>query len=1179
MGRELREPAGARQVGASVTSCSSCGEPVAQDARFCAACGAALDARPTAREARKVVSALFADVVGSTGLAERLDPEDFKSVVDGAVRRMVAAVEMFGGAVLQIAGDGMLALFGAPAAHEDDPERAVLAGLRIVEDIALYAESVAREWGVEDLAVRVGVETGLVALGLVGGGGKVEYGAAGDALNTAARLQAASDAGTVLVGHDTQRLIAGLFLWDEPRELTLKGKAEPVVAYAVRGQRSTPAGERAGALRARIVGRERELALGAEAIERVLDGSGRVLLVSGEAGIGKSRIVAELRHRFESSAVSDGQPRWLEGRCVSYGEGLPYWPFRGLLRAWLAAADQTEPDVARALRRECERLFGGRGDELVALLEAVVGAGGGEAPAAGEIPPEVLQRQIQDSVVTILRRLARDGPLAVSLDDLHWADSSSLALLERILGLVEQAPILLVMAARPESADPFSRLAEMALRELPRRSHRLTLGSLAGDADRGLLDELVGAGTLPAELERRLLGRAEGNPFYLEELVRSLIDGGALARAEDTWQFDREIPVEVPETVEKVILARIDRLGADAHELLGVAAVLGRQFPKPLLESVAGLGERADSALRELHGADLLQEGAQWPAPSCVFKHTLIQEAAYRSLLKRRRQELHSLAVEAIEDLYSERLGDFWGTLAHHARSAGEEPRAIYYHRSAGAAARRVHAVDEAVEQYGGALQAAQRLGLARTDPDVRDSRLQRGSLLFDRGDASAARVDLEEALGGAADAADAEMQVEALMALVGLWRAVDFARASDLLDEAVRVSETAAAPVRVRALARLSIQYASQLRLERALATAEQALAVALGQHADEGAIAWAMDALKLAALWLGDLTRLEELTSELANIFRARPEDAFYLQFVLLESAFAPLGAGRFEEAIARIEEALALLRRRGRLIHEPLFIDALCWAHRSRGAYEQALAFGRSASELAHRIGHGEWAAWADATLGWALLDARAPAEAITCLERGVRTAEKASVPAQLARCVALLAWARSMLGEHGSAATLATRADELLSAVTTPPGGAWLFGAHAYLGLARAYMGCGDAERSEALLTPIVAAAESTGWKEAIACSSLVIGQARALLGDDSGAELALARALEVADRTGLPAPAWEARATLSKLLGRLGREEEAAARAEQARAILRELAEPLSDPALRAGLLAQAPVAS
>ena len=335
-------------------------------------------------------------------------------------------------------------------------------------------------------------------------------------------------------------------------------------------------------------------------------------------------------------------------------------------------------------------------------------------------------------------------------------------------------------------------------------------------------------------------------------------------------------------------------------------------------------------------------------------------------------------------------------------------------------------------------------------------------------------------------------------------------------------------------------------------------------------------MDALKLTALWLGELTRLEQLTSDLARAFRAQPEDDFYLQFVLLESAFVPLGAGRFEEALARIEEALALARQRGRLVHEPLFIDALCWAHRSRGDYERSLAFGTRASGLAHEIGHSEWAAWADATLGWALLDARAPAAAIAHLEQGVQTAETVAAPAQLVRCVALLAWARSMLGEHRAATELAARAAELLSQVTTPPGGAWLFGSHAYVAVARAHTDCGDAQLVEALLAPIVAAAQRSGWQEPIACGSLVIGQARALLGDDTAAELALVHALEVADHVGLPAPAWEARATLSELLHRQGRVVEAAECERQALAILQRVTEPLSDPALKAGLLAQAP---
>ncbi|MGH2925330.1 MAG: ATP-binding protein, partial [Solirubrobacterales bacterium] len=500
-------------------ACASCAAELAADARFCSACGAPV-AKSSPREARQIVSALFADVVGSTSLGESMDPEDFKGVIGGAVAKMASAVERFGGEVFEYAGDGLLALFGAPNAHEDDPERAILAGLAIVDSIAAASDDIGREWGIEGFAVRVGIETGLAVLGPVGGGSKLEYGAVGDSLNTAARLQAAAGAGTVLVGPRTHRLTADRFTFDQPRALELKGKAESVVARRPLEARTT-GGAEGPRVTAELVGRDQELRRGIESVDAVLEGSGRILFVTGEAGIGKSRLVAELRRGFLSGESLGRRPRWLEGRCVSYGEALPYWPFRVLLREWLGelAGEPGAEGVAAALEDELERIAGERAEELIEPLRLVLASAVAAHDDSPDPPPQMIQERIRAAVAELLERLAAEGPVALALDDLHWADASSLALVERLVELVERVPILIVLVARPEPGQPVWAVRERTLHRFRDRSREAALEALAGDRGRELLAALVGPDTLPAELERRLLGRAEGNPFYLEELV------------------------------------------------------------------------------------------------------------------------------------------------------------------------------------------------------------------------------------------------------------------------------------------------------------------------------------------------------------------------------------------------------------------------------------------------------------------------------------------------------------------------------------------------------------------------------------------------------------------------------------------------------------------------------------
>ncbi len=660
------------------------------------------------REERKVLTAVFADVVGSTALAERLDPEDVKLVVGEAVARIVGEVESLGGHVKDLAGDGVLAFFGAPTTREDDAERAVLCGLRIVGEMEEYAREVRRGWGAEGFGVRVGAATGAVVVGEVGAGSRVEYAAFGDTVNVAARLQSAAEPGSVLVDDATHRSVEGLFEWGEALELDLKGKSDPVAAWPAAGVAADGRAQRGlPGVETRLVGRSRELGLGREALEALRAGRGGVLVIAGDAGIGKSRLVDELRELAEK----DGSC-WLEGRCVSYGESLPYWPFRDLLRGeWIGAgADEPELRVRVGLRRRLEQLFDGSADELYPYLGGLLEVALEHEAAArtSQLSPEALQWRTFEVVGQLFARLAHDAPLVLALEDLHWADPTSVLLLEQLLSLAEEAPVLLVLTLRPERDHAAWTLREHAGREFPHLLREIDLGPLA-DADGELLTALVAPASLPAELERRVLEAAEGNPFFLEELVRSLADVGALVRVDEGWRFDHAVEVEVPPTVEKAILARLDRLSASARELVTAASALGRTFALALLEGV--VAEASPEALHELQRLGLLRQSRRWPQPEYRFRHALIQETAYRTLLAEQRTRLHRRAAEWLEERYAGREAEVLGLLAYHWLRAEDEEKAAGYLLRAGDKARLEYALDEAIEHYRDLLPLLERRG------------------------------------------------------------------------------------------------------------------------------------------------------------------------------------------------------------------------------------------------------------------------------------------------------------------------------------------------------------------------------------------------------------------------------------------------------------------------------------
>ena len=672
------------------------------------------------REEYRIITVLFADLAGSTALGESLHEDEVRLVVGEAVGRIAVEVERLGGYVKDLAGDGVLAFFGAPTSYEDDVERAARAALNILEAIAEYSSEVARGWGVDDLRVRVGISTGPVALGPIGSGQRVEYAAFGDTVNTAARLQSSAQPGTVLVDTHTQRLIEPLFVWSEPRDLDVKGKVATVRAVSLRAALPMRSRVRGFAgVQTAIVGREQEISTMRQALRDVRNGTGSVVLITGEAGVGKSRLLADSQEETEAGGGS--QPLlWLEGQCLSYGETLPYFPFRDLLRGWLGVnEDDPELRVRISLRRGVDQLFGGSPVVVYPYLASLLGVATEDDPA---LTAEELQHRTFAAVGELLERMAQDRPLVVALEDLHWADVTSTQLARSLLPVIERTAVLLVITQRDDRDHAAWALKEDAAREFPHLIREIALEPLPADAERTLLNELIGAGTLTKELEGRVLEAADGNPLYLEELVRSLVDAGALVEEDGRgWRLDHAVPIVIPETVGKVILARADRLPSDCRAVLAAASVIGRQFDLALLAKLVAAELTLPETLHELQRLGFVVADRRWPQPQYRFKHVLIQGAIYSTILADERRRLHRAAAEALEG-HAEETPEHILALAGHWLEAGVPARAISYYRRGAELALRVFANDEAAEALTHALNL---LGQAPEGPSRDEEELE----------------------------------------------------------------------------------------------------------------------------------------------------------------------------------------------------------------------------------------------------------------------------------------------------------------------------------------------------------------------------------------------------------------------------------------------------------------------
>jgi ABC-type transport system substrate-binding protein/class 3 adenylate cyclase len=646
---------------------------------------------------RRIVSVLITDIVDSTAIGERLGPERSKFLFDEVSLLVERQVARFGGTVAQHTGDGVLAIFGAPVAHEDDAERAVRAALAVHEELARYGHDVAEAYGVE-LEARSAVNTGPVVVPDAEATPDVLYNALGDTVNVAARLQPHAAAGGVAVGPLTARQIGHRFALRPLGELELKGKTAVVAAFIVAGE-----AEGEPAVATEIVGRDAELAALERTFDELLDGRGAVVSITGEPGIGKSRLILELRERY------DTRVRFLEGHGVSYAESLPLWPIRELLRDWLGlGVTDVEARVRLELKAALAHLVGNDAAELYPFLATALGLSlePDAAERVRELSRDTLQRRMFESVHDVMLALARERPLCLVLDDLHWADETTLELLEDLLAACDEEAVALILLYRAERDHGAWHLGERARQRYPHRHLELELRALGADESLALAVQTAGA-PLPEPAVEELVARAGGNPYFLEQALRDLVERGALQRVNGSFELAVDPgELEVPAAVQEALQARLDRLAAPAREVVGVASVIGRSFGLPLLERVSTV-ERLPALLSELQRLDLVVEERRRPVAEYRFRHGLLQEVAYARLLEARRRELHLAVGHALEGLQPEA----YGLLAYHFEEANEPEPAARYLVAAGDAARALYANDEALDHYRRALGFLDRLG------------------------------------------------------------------------------------------------------------------------------------------------------------------------------------------------------------------------------------------------------------------------------------------------------------------------------------------------------------------------------------------------------------------------------------------------------------------------------------
>jgi class 3 adenylate cyclase/tetratricopeptide (TPR) repeat protein len=846
---------------------------------------------------RKQVTVLFADLKGSMELLAARDPEEARKILDPVLELMMEAVHRYEGTVNQVMGDGIMALFGAPIAHEDHAVRACYAALRMYESVKRYAEQAWRAHGVT-VQIRVGLNSGEVVVRAIRNDLHMDYTAIGETTHLAARMEQVAPPGTVLIAPATLALVEGFVAVKSRGPVPVKGRSEPIEVYELSGIGPARTRLQAAVRRGltRFVGRDAEIEMLRRSLKKAGAGHGHAVGLVGEAGVGKSRLVWE----FARSLHTRG---WqvLESGSTSYGRATPYLPMIELLKTYLGIQERDEQrEIPERVARKLLTLDRTREPFLTPLL-ALLDVPGDDAAWSALDPPQRRQR-ILEAVTQLLLRESLVQPLLLLFEDLHWIDTESQALLDSLMESLPTARILLVVSYRPEYQHAWGSKTYYT---------QLRIDPFQSESAEELLIALLGEDKSLEPLKRVLIVRTEGHPFFLEETVQSLVETKVLVGNRGAYRMTKAPGAwQIPTTVQAILAARIDRLPPENKPLLQAASVMGKDVPFTLLEAIADVPEEnLRRGLTHLQTAEFLYETSVFPDLEYTFKHTLTHEVAYASLLHDRRRVLHARIVDAIEALYPDRLAEQVERLAHHAFRGELWEKAVTYLRQAGEKARAHSAYREAVIWFDQARTAIQHL------PESRELREQAIDLRFELRNAL-------QPLG-------------------------EFGPILERLYEAEAFAAALPDPSR---LGRVAAYLADYFRVtgdqDHAIDWGKRALAIA-GEIGDLG--------LQIvAATWLGQIHfsraeygqaiallrhNLRLLVGELAGQRLGMPQPPAIHSRTCLAWCLSELG--EFSEAIALGEEAVAMVGSADHPLSRAVAQAGLGWAYLRRGEADKAIA----------------------------------------------------------------------------------------------------------------------------------------------------------------------------------------------------------------------------------------------